>query len=411
MEKSDQWFLRNSSFIQAGSRRLVWRTRISLFALCLIIVPLFGAESGRVEITDPLPYRTLPVDYHSDASDDVVAKLKTQMDVGAVTLTRRESSGFLLDLLKQLEIPVESQTLVFSKTSVHQRWISPKTPRAIYFNDEVSVGWVPGAPQLEIVAQDPLKGAMFYTLSQPVPGAPETDNGIELKMELKREERCLTCHVSTATLNVPGHLLRSFVVNDRGEPQNGYSPVTQATQFERRWGGWYVTGRAENVVHLGNLFGSADASRHEREPAFRGTVTDLSPLVDLTRYPSPHSDLVALLVVQHQLQFYNLVTRVQFEHQFDRHSDAEERLAQYALMQDEAPLPGPVRGSTGYAAWYESSGSRSIEGRSLRELDLKTKLFRHGLSPLVKSRSFQKLPSEVTERLWKRFRDAGHTTE
>jgi hypothetical protein len=382
------------------ARRVLLQTW--LLVIFLMATDLCGEEPLRVVITDPLPYRSMPVNYFGDESDDVVARLKHRLAAGEATLTQREPAGYLLDLLKILEIPLESQSLVFSKTSVHQRLISPKKPRAIYFNDDASVGWVPGAPVLEIAAQDPVKGTMFYTLAQPGPG----EDDINKTIELQREERCITCHVSTATLNVPGHLLRSFVVNDRGEPQNGFSPVTQATPFERRWGGWYVTGEADRVVHLGNLFGPKDAVQHEQDASFRGTVTDLSPLVDLTSYPSTNSDIVALLVLQHQLQFYNLVTRVQFEHQFDRHSDAEERLASYALMEDEANLPGPVKGSTEYPKWYQSIGSRDANGRSLRDLDLITKLFRHGLSPLVRSRSFQHLPSDVKARLWSRFREA-----
>ncbi len=362
----------------------------------------FGEEPRRVEITDSLPYRSMPIDYFGNESDDVVAKLQSRMASGEFTLTHREPSGYLLDLLRGLEISIESQTLVFSRTSVHQRLVSPKTPRAIYFNDEVSVAWVPGAPVIEIAAQDPIKGAMFYTLSQ---SPLERGNGAETTV-LQREERCITCHVSTPTLNVPGHLLPSFVVDERGEPQSGYSPVTQATAFEKRWGGWYVTGKADRLIHLGNLFGSEDARRHEQDPIYRGTIAELTSLVDLSKYPSADSDIVALLVLYHQLHFYNLVTRVRFEHEFGHRSDAEDRLARYALMEDEAPQSGPVVGSTKYAAWYQSTGPRDSEGRSLRDLDLNTKLFRHGLSPLVKSRSFQRLPTDVKLRLWHRFREA-----
>ena len=379
-----------------------------LFISFLAASDIAAEEPRRIGITDPLPYRTSPIDYFDDKADDPVSHLIRRMDTGEVILTAHETSGYLLDLLKHLRIPVESQTLVFSKTSVHQRWISPKNPRAIYFNDEVSVGWVPGAPVLEIAAQDPFKGSLFYTLAQPMERSSQ-DGSVEQKpIELKREERCITCHVSSATLNVPGHLLRSFVVNEKGEPQNGFSPVTQATLFERRWGGWYVTGQAVHLTHLGNLFGSADASRHELDHSFRGTLPDVASLVDLKRFPSAHSDIVALLVLQHQLQFYNLVTRVQYEHQFNRRSNVEEQLAQYAMMEDEAPLPGPIQGSTEYAKWYQTAGSEDGADRSLRELDLKTKLYRRGLSPLIKSRSFESLPQDVVQRLKDRFTAAGH---
>jgi hypothetical protein len=376
---------------------LVMMVRHFWIILLLTVCPLSGGEPRHLEIIDPLSFRAAPIDYFGEETTNAITQLQSRMARGEVTFNPRGRSGYLLDLLEALNIVTDSQTLVFSKTSIHQGLISPKTPRAIYFNDEVSVAWIPEAKVIEIAAQDSAKGAIFYTMSQP-------DNAAPLKpIAWHREERCVACHVSTSTLNVPGHLLRSFQVNERGEPRSGYTGITQDTPFTKRWGGWYVTGSADRLVHGGNLFGPDDARRHEHDGTFRGTMDELSPLVDLTGYPSAHSDIVAQLVLNHQLHFYNLVTRVQYESRLSVRSDAEKRLARYAMMEDEAPLAGPVKGSTRYSAWYQAITPEDGEENSLRQLNLETRLFEGRPSPLVHSRSFKSLPDDVKERLWQRF--------
>src|SRR5262249_45899929 len=151
-------------------------------------------------------------------------------------------------LLDALEVPVASQMLVFAKNSVNARLISPANPRALYFNDEVSVGWVPGAPAIEVAAVDPHKGAIFYTLKQDSTKA----------TVLAREESCLLCHASSHALDIPGPLVRSFLTDSQGNPTRGYSRVSHDTPFPQRWGGWYVSGDTGSLPHLGNLVAESD---------------------------------------------------------------------------------------------------------------------------------------------------------
>lgn len=355
-----------------------------------------AAEPVPVEITSPLPYGPAPINYFAESTDDAVARIQTKLEAGELSFTSRQSSGHLLDLLHALEVPVESQTLVFSKTSLNQPLIKPSNPRAIYFNDDVTIGWVPGATAIEIALQDAQKGTVFYTL--PV----FRDEQAAAPLRFRRDTRCTACHIGARTLNVPGHMLGSFLTDDGGQPRAGFSSINHATEFEKRWGGWYVSGRAPNLAHWGNLIGENDTMKHEADSSFRGAVSDLAPLVDLSRYPTAHSDIVALLVLNHQMHFDNLVNRVSFEHRLNRRSDAEEQLVRYALMEDEAPLSGPVTGSTKFAEVFQSGGPRDDRGRSLRELDLKSRLFKHSVSPFLLSRSFQSLPAEAKERLFRR---------
>ena len=353
----------------------------------------FAPEPTPVEINSPLPYGPDPINYFAESTDDAIIRLQQRLDSGDLSFSDRQHSGHLLDVLQALEISVESQTLVFSKTSLNQPLIGPKNPRAIYFNDDVTIGWVPGAVAIEIALQDARKGTVFYTR----PVHPHEDETAPIKF--RRDTRCTACHVSARTLNVPGHIVGSFLTAANGQPREGFSSINHTTSFERRWGGWYVSGRAPKLVHFGNLIGETDAERHKVEPTFRGAVKELAPLVDLQKYPTSHSDAVALLVLDHQMHFYNLVNRVSFEHRLNRRSDAEEQLVRYALMEDEAPLAGPITGSTKFAEVYQSRGPRDAEGRSLRQLDLTTKLFQYSVSPLIASRSFQSLPDQVKARL------------
>ena len=366
-------------------------------AMASLIGVACAAEPTPVEITSPLPYGPDPINYFAESTDDAIIRLQKRLDAGELSFANRKYSGHLLDLLRVLEVPVESQALVFSKTSVNQPLIKPATPRAIYFNDDVTVGWVPGAAAIEIALQDAQKGTVFYTL--PV----NRDEEDDAPLRFRRDTRCTACHVGTRTLNVPGHILSSFLTDKSGQPREGFSSINHTTEFEKRWGGWYVSGNAPNLVHWGNLIGEEDAKRHKAEPSFRGAVSDLAPLVDLKWYPTAHSDAVALLVLNHQMHFYNLVNRVSFEHRLNRRSDAEEQLVRYALMEDEAALAGPIAGSTKFAEVYQSLGPRDSEGRSLRQLDLTTKLFKYSVSPLIASRSFASLPGEVKVRLHKRL--------
>ena len=273
-------------------------------AALILLVGVAGAdEPTPVEITSPLPYGPAPINYFAESTDDAIARLQQRLDEQALMFEHRRDSGYLLDLLRALEVPVESQTLVFSKTSLNQPLIKPSSPRAIYFNDDVTIGWVPGSAAIEVTLQDDQKGTVFYTLPQ------RTADG-DTTPKFRRDTRCTACHVSTKTLNVPGHILSSFLTDRRGQPREGFSSINHTTGFEKRWGGWYVSGRTPNLVHRGNLIGEDDATRHKTEPAYRGAVSELATLVDLKSYPTAHSDAVALLVLDHQMYFLNLVNRV-----------------------------------------------------------------------------------------------------
>jgi len=367
------------------------------FFLCWLPAVLPAAEPRKVTVEASLPFGQAPVDYLGETTADPIARLDRRLVDGEATLKPVPGRGYLDAVLRLLRVPVSSQLLVYSKTAVNQRLVTPKTPRAIYFNDAVSVAWVPGTAELELSAVDPVKGAMFYVLKQP-----EASAGGAPRFHRKRS--CLACHIGRTTLSVPGGIVRSFLVESTGKPLEGYSRVTGTTRITNRWGGWYVTGRLGSSIHMGNLVNRDENRRHRHDASFRASLDRLDALVDLKTYLSPHSDVVAHLVLDHQLHGQNLITRVSYEHRLGRRSDAEDRLLRYLLLAEEPRWEGEIAGTSGFAKWFQEQGPRAGDGRSLRQLDLSSHLFRYRLSPLVYSPQLAVMPDAPRKRLGRRLR-------
>jgi hypothetical protein len=354
------------------------------FAILLLLAP--SVRVLRAEDFPPLPYGAPPIDYFSDEAHDPIAELASRWDTPETRPPLDPQFGRLPALLRELKIPVSSQLLVMSKTSVQQHRISPSSPRALYFRDDITVAYVAGGPDLEVTAHDSRKGTVFYLVLQ----------RDDVPRIFSQPRNCTSCHVSRLSLNIPGHLLKSFVTDPAGHPLEGYSGMTHATPFEKRWGGWMVTGRMEEGSHLGNRILA-------NRPADRLSLTD-EPIHEPPPIASPRlaegSDLVAHLVFNHQMEFRNLVNRLLLEHRLERLSEATiQAFIDYALMTDETPLPGPVVGNGPFAVEYQQLGIRDPRGRSLRDLDLQTRLFRYRLSPMLAGMPFQKLPTRLRESL------------
>jgi hypothetical protein len=296
-----------------------------------------------------------------------------------------------------------SQLLVASKTSPNKKYISPKNPRALYFNDSVALAYVPGAEMIEVAATDANLGVVFYTLEQKP----------ALRPRLTRDDRCLECHAAAKTLGVPGWLVRSFLTHSDGDVDvlSGLM-VTQRTPIAERWGGYYVTGDTGGQRHRGNLFGAEAFARHEKTTAAPASVTDLKPFLDVGKFPEPSSDVVALLVLEHRVHLMNLLTRLRLDTEqlkdddtFERARPASEAVLKYLLCIDEAPLAAPVRGSSDYARQFEALGPTDAQGRSLRQFDLRTRLFKYPCSFMVYSPGFEALPLRARRHLYRRLWD------
>jgi len=364
-------------------------------------------------------YKAAPIHYDRPTTNDPIAKLVERIAKAEVVLERDEHSGFLTSLLRALDVPISSQGLVFSKTSFQNRIISPQNPRALYFGDEVYVGYVPGGGVLEITAMDPEQGPIFYTLDQRKDHAEFT----------RQADSCLRCHGTARTEGWPGNLIRSVHPDRAGNPtvRLGSFVTTQDSPFAQRWGGWYVTGTHGELRHLGNATFALDARPSRLDLDSGANVTDLSDRFDTRRYPSPHSDIVALMVLEHQTQMHNLIARASYRvrralylqaeinkalgDDEDYVSDATRSvlkdaagdLVEYMLFKHEARLPSEVRGTSKFAEEFAKRGPRDSSGRSLRELDLTTRLFRYPCSYLIYSPAFDALPAPVLGRVYTRL--------
>ena len=298
---------------------------------------------------------------------------------------------------------IRDRVLVFSKTSLQRDRISPSTPRALYFNDDTYLGYIPGSPLIEISTGDPKLGGVFYTLEQT----------LQEHVKFTRTDQCLECHASGKTMGVPGHLLRSFVTEETGSVDlaTGVSAVNHRTPFEERWGGWYVTGTHGSQTHRGNLMGKKAFEKQEKTPNYMGNITDLRRFFDVSRYPATNSDVVALLVLEHQVHMHNFITRLHYESQtqiaryghINYITNIADAFLKYLLFTEEAPLKSRVEGDSNFTEYFQKLGPFDAQGRSLRQFDLQTRLFKYPCSYLIYSKAFDALPEKMKAHLFQRL--------
>jgi hypothetical protein len=388
-------------------------------ATCALVVACFTASPAGAQIDG---FEREPINYKTAQAENVVTALQKRIAGGQVKLKASGDLGYLPALLKELNVPASSQVLVFSKTSFQRERITPKTPRAIYFNDDVYVGFCLRGDVLELSAADTKLGTAFYTLDQD----PDPDGKPEF---VRQRDNCLTCHASSSTGGAPGHLVRSVFTDRYGMPvlSAGTFRTDHASPFAERWGGWYVTGTHGKQSHMGNWI-----VENKREPAAEGNaagqnVTELKSRFTVANYLTPHSDIVALMVFEHQAMAHNriaqalITTRQALHYQENLNRDLKEppahrwesvtrriesagdALAKYLLFSGETKLEGEVKGTSEFAKEFAARGPFDAKGRSLREFDLKTRLFKYPCSYLIYSKGFAELPTEVKAHTLKRL--------
>ncbi len=339
------------------------------------------------------------IDYPGEGND-AVARLNRKLQSGEARLEFEQGTGYLKGLLAALDIPIESQVAVFSGTSLQARIINARNPRTIFFNDSTAVAWMAGG-LIEVASLDPKQGAIFYLLPQQI--TPPL-------RQLARDTRCLACHYSIATLGVPGFLVRSIPSSPNGMimPWLGNYTTDHRSPLAERWGGWYVTGRGGR--HLGNAPITDRSLQDVRIDDANLNVTSLTGRFDTQRYLSPHSDIVALLVFDHQMRMMNLLTRLGWEARIleDEGGDGAalkdivSETVDYLLFVDEAALEG-ARGTSGFAERFGMLGPRDRKGRSLRDFDLQRRLFRYPCSYMIYSEAFDALPQAARNAVYSRL--------
>ena len=348
-------------------------------------VALGAAVAAMGQLTERPLLRALThpaIEYASRPTTDAVAELKRRIGDGTVRLTFEEGTGYLRSVLDALHLPIESQMLVMSKTGVQGLHTGPENPRAIYFDDAVTVGYIRGAPLLEFAVHDPEQGVVFYTIDQKP----------QARAEIDRPSSCLRCHIAYNTLHVPGMIVRSVSIAPDGLPLGpfGAYDADDRTPFAKRWGGWYVTGAQGSMHHLGNAIAGKTGP-----PAF-----------DAHGYLSASSDIAALMVFEHQSHMTNLITRIGWESRMGAlQPDTVRELVDYLLFVDEQPLTDAVKGTSGFQAKFEAQGPFDGRGRSLRQLDLEHRLLRYPCSYMIYSAAFRALPVDVRQAIYARMRE------
>ena len=330
-------------------------------------------------------------------SRDAVARLLQRVATGQVVFAGSDND-ILRAVLRELGVPIESQVLVFSRSSMQGGLIRPDRPRALYFSDSVYVGWVPDG-LIEAIAIDAVRGPIFYAF--------DPQDAREARRTFVRETSCLRCHTDNSPRGAPLLFARSSFTDESGEPllRHGFETVDDATPFDRRWGGWYVTGYRGPVPHRGNAFAHERADRLDFTPS-AARPAELADTFDVSRYLAATSDIVALLILEHQMAVQNSLTRAsRASAPFD---DVSEEVVDRLLFRDAAPLPDEIEGSHAFRQTFASAAKRSRQGDSLRDLSLRGRLFAHRCSFLVHSDSFAALPLPVRDAVLRRLCAALH---
>jgi hypothetical protein len=375
---------------------------LSLF-LCLAASALAAPFTGDIELP--------PHSYSSRPLTDRFTQMKADLEAGRIPLDRTSEKAFVQSLLKALGIPASSQSLVFSTTSLQLRYITPANPRALYFTDDLYVGYIPGA-RLEIVSLDPEAGAVFYIFDVPRGEQP---------IAIERSSRCANCHVGADTGYVPGLVVKSVVPGPTGGSLVSYRQEQSGhgIPFSERFGGWYVTGRHAIADHWGNTVGRMSDGKIQRNAIAPGQYFDFS------KYLVGTTDVLPQLLLEHQTGLVNRVVEAGYRARAALHADGGElspahvaelteqarSVTRYLLFADEVPLPaGGVEGDAAFRKDFLSTRKAAPGGASLKDFDLRTRLFRHRCSYMIYSPVFTGLPAVMKQAIYRRMSEALSTT-
>jgi hypothetical protein len=384
--------------------------RTAIVAGCLILAGMATVTlAQRMEETIFVPYEHDAIKYFETPSDNPVSRLDDKLDKGEAKLDYAPGGlGYLPSLLKQLGIPVDSQTLVYSQSSFQAPLISRERPRAVYFDDNLAVGFVQSGEVFEVSAFDPHQGVVFYTLN-----TKKVD-----KPSFGRREVCLQCHQGAQTLGVPGLVVSSQYL-PKGidvEHTRGGFVTDDRTEIADRWGGWYISGSLGGQKHLGIMIPGPAQSKRDEQSAEVQNPSASAAIFDPARYLTPYSDVVALMTLEHQTRMTNLITRIGWDtriavaegkmSEFQSKLDSEiDQMVTYMVFADEAPLKAPVQGASTFSKTFPERGPRDSKGRSLRDFDLRTRLFRYPLTYMIYNPAFDALPEIARNKAYDRLYD------
>ena len=364
----------------------------------------------QVSLSAQIAFDYPPLNYSTAPLKNDIEQLKEKLESGETNIPFDEKHGYLPAILKALKIPDSSQVLVFSKTSFQKELINAKKPRALYYNEESYVGWVNGSDTLEFTAVDENVGAVFYTLEQKKTKFPKI---------VRNNDDCLDCHSSARTQSVPGVVIRSIFLDKNDSLKTNV--VNHRTPFNERWGSWYVTGQSGKMKHLGNIIQS------KGQPQKHENISSLKEFFQTDEYLLDQSDIVSLMVLEHQIHLSNLLTRASFRTRVTLHRQEginkrngsnEDHISEYALEEinrnceavvkymlfsEETSLTDKISGNPEFIKQFQQNAPRDSKKRSLKDFNLKTRIFEYPLSYMIYTDQFDAIPKIAKEYILKRI--------
>jgi len=354
-----------------------------------------------------------PHNYWTARAADPATELHRKLERQEVTLAAdADPKTFLRAYLDALQVPVSSQVLVFSKSSLQRTVVHGRNPRAMYFNEDTYIGWMPGG-LIEVTGIDPVLGGVFYIFK--VPDKKETVPVFE------RRERCLGCHAGGPTSFLPGLMVQSLFTGEDGRTygEAGAHNGGHHTPFATRWGGWYVTGAPAEMKHLANVF-----TTRSGEQISAGEMEKIMPA---GTHLAPGSDVLAMMLHDHQCKAVNVLMEANYRIRTVLHKaggekpvaersipsdDMEmarsqaEKVARFLLFTEEVALPAPVTGDAVFKKDFAANHKADKAGRSLKDFELKTRLMQHRCSYMIYSASFRGLPAAFQNMVFSELRRA-----
>jgi len=372
--------------------------------ISLLLLPAAAVSALETKTAETVvAFKEAPHKYLEHVPQDRCTQMLKQLDSGEVKLDTTDDKAFLASILKALDIPVSSQLLVISATSLQSELINPRNPRALYFNEDTYLGYVPGG-SIEIISMDPEMGGVFYLFQRLRAGGPVPP--------VTRSERCFNCHAGNATRRVPGLIAESVLPMQNGASMETYRHDEQGHQIplEKRFGGWHLTGGHHLKDHHANLMGiTLTPSGPETRPVEPGEMWDFA------RHLRPTSDILPHLVHEHQLGFENRVFHAAYvmrqllaqghgslpmsaKTEFEALADG---LARYILFAEEAKLPREgIQGDADFIREFQRNKKPVAGGASLKDFDMQTRIFKYRCSYMLYTPSWQKLPQALRDRVY-----------
>jgi len=360
--------------------------------------------SGEQNALPAVSFRAAIHQYLEKQPRDPFTRIKPDLESGSLFYDDRKPLGYLESLLGKLKISKHSQQLVFSTTSLQLSRISPRNPRAIYFNEDLYLGYVPGG-QIEVIGIDPEIGAIPYIFSPPA--------GRDSRWHPRaiRSRRCMNCHANSDIGGIPGLLLSSVIPGPGGGSIDAFrqTETGHSIPYDLRFGGWHLTGNHTFPSSWANSTGVMSKSIVTKISNPPGTFFNWN------QYLVPQSEVIANLVLEHQVGFINRCLGATYRlREFflleeskdpakrkERIAQEAVRIVEYALFLDEVPLPKPI-------SFENSSFAKDFQGNGdpLRQFNLKDRLMQRRCSYMMKSLSFEGLPDELKDIVFSQIKAA-----